>query len=84
MEPALDHSWINEVLKKYGIACSGHMSIQVSLYLKLLEKWNNKINLTGLRTPREMLVELFAESFFVIISITSLNTTTGCSNISKT
>ena len=64
MEPALDHSWINEVLKKYGIACSGHMSIQVSLYLKLLEKWNNKINLTGLRTPREMLVELFAESFF--------------------
>lgn len=63
MDP-LDHSWIGEVLKEHGIACSRHMSSQVSLYLKLLEKWNQKINLTGLKTSREMLVELFAESFF--------------------
>ena len=59
-----DHCWISEVLKEHGIACSGNMSSQVSLYLKLLEKWNKRINLTGLKTPREMLVELFAESFF--------------------
>lgn len=59
-----DRYWVGEVLAEHGIVCSENVTNQVSIYLKLLEKWNKKVNLTGLKNPKEMLVQLFAESFF--------------------
>jgi len=39
------------------------MADRVEAYLGLLEQWNRKVNLTGLRSREEILRDLFAESF---------------------
>ncbi len=38
---------------------------QVSLYLNLLQKWNARINLSGIRDEGGMMVRHFGESFFL-------------------
>ncbi len=43
--------------------CRGPVAERVEIYLGLLEQWNRKMNLTGLRERSDMLRDLFAESF---------------------
>lgn len=50
-------------LDRWGIDCKGLMAHRVEVYLSLLEQWNRKVNLTGLRGREEILRDLFAESF---------------------
>lgn len=52
-----------KILAQCGIVCSPGVLERVEVYLELLEKWKRKINLTGLKSRHEILVELFAESF---------------------
>jgi 16S rRNA (guanine527-N7)-methyltransferase len=40
------------------------VAVQVQHYLKLLLKWNQRLNLTGFREPEEQVVSLFGETFF--------------------
>ena len=51
------------LLGQWGIECKGLVAARVEAYLDLLEQWNRKINLTGLRGREEILRDLFAESF---------------------
>ena len=51
------------LLGRWGIDCKGLIADRVEAYLSLLEQWNRKINLTGLRGREEILRDLFAESF---------------------
>lgn len=51
------------LLGPWGIDCKGLMADRVEAYLGLLEQWNRKVNLTGLRGREDMLRDLFAESF---------------------
>ena len=51
------------LLGRWGIDCKGLMADRVEAYLGLLEQWNRKVNLTGLRGREEILRDLFAESF---------------------
>ena len=51
------------LLGRWGIDCKGLIAVRVEAYLGLLEQWNRKVNLTGLRGREEVLRDLFAESF---------------------
>ena len=54
---------VEALLSRWGIACKGPVGDRVEAYLGLLEQWNRKVNLTGLRSREEILRDLFAESF---------------------
>ncbi len=54
---------VESVLGQCGLVCEGKVTERVGVYLRLLEKWNLKVNLTGYRDRGRILRELFAESF---------------------
>jgi len=54
---------VETLLGRWGIDCKGVIADRVEAYLGLLEQWNRKVNLTGLRSREEVLRDLFAESF---------------------
>jgi 16S rRNA (guanine527-N7)-methyltransferase len=58
-----DSEGLESILSRCGIVCEGRVAERVEIYLRLLEKWNQKVNLTGFRDRVQMLRELFAESF---------------------
>lgn len=54
---------VETLLGRWGIECKGPVAERVEVYLGLLEQWNRKINLTGLRERADILRDLFGESF---------------------
>ena len=54
---------VEALLGGLGVECKGVTAERVSAYLDLLEQWNRKMNLTGLRDRVAILRDLFAESF---------------------
>ncbi|MFN8005556.1 MAG: 16S rRNA (guanine(527)-N(7))-methyltransferase RsmG [Terriglobia bacterium] len=54
---------VQENLGRCGLEISEPVLRQVCLYLGLLEKWNQYLNLTGHRSQTAILENLFAESF---------------------
>lgn len=55
---------IDSILDSCGIVRPVGLSESIYAYLKLLEKWNRKLNLTGARGLEELVRLHFAESFF--------------------
>lgn len=55
---------VNRALSEYGIHASADQAQQVLSYLKLLLTWNEKINLTAIRDPLEVLYRHFCESMY--------------------
>jgi len=52
-------------LADYEVALPDPELEKLSLYLELLQRWNRRINLTGLREPRAMVRRLFGESLYI-------------------
>ncbi|MBZ5538972.1 MAG: 16S rRNA (guanine(527)-N(7))-methyltransferase RsmG [Acidobacteriia bacterium] len=61
---AVTPEMVTRALTQYQIAASSQQIEQVLLYLKLLLKWNDKVNLTAIRDPLEILHRHFCESMF--------------------
>lgn len=55
---------IERLLETCGLSLGPHVAVQVQHYLQLLQKWNQRVNLTGFREPEEQVVSLFGETFF--------------------
>lgn len=55
---------IDRVLADFGVTASALQIKQIQAYLQLLLTWNEKLNLTGIRDPLEMLYRHFGESMF--------------------
>jgi 16S rRNA (guanine527-N7)-methyltransferase len=55
---------IQQLLAGCGLEADGNLAGQVRRFLGLLLRWNQRLNLTGLRHPDAMVVDLFAESFW--------------------
>lgn len=62
---------VETLLGRWGIECAGPVAERVEIYLGLLEQWNRKTNLTGLRGRVEILRDLFAESFLAASLLTA-------------
>ena len=63
--------------QKIGIKLNKNQIETFSLYLDLLIEWNQKINLTSLKTPQEIIIKHFLDSLTCIKAIDL------CSNIDK-
>jgi 16S rRNA (guanine(527)-N(7))-methyltransferase RsmG len=57
-------SLIVDSLRPFGIAASAELCAKVRAYAELLLRWNQKINLTAITEPREILERHFGESMF--------------------
>ncbi|MGH9788588.1 MAG: 16S rRNA (guanine(527)-N(7))-methyltransferase RsmG [Candidatus Acidiferrales bacterium] len=65
MSAPLSHFEIARELAPFEITLSPPALSQLSRYLELLLRWNERINLTGIRDPNDMVRRLFGESLSI-------------------
>ena len=65
MAELLSEPEIAAELAAYNVALPPSSLTQLRAYLELLVHWNRRVNLTGLREPREIVRRLFGESLFL-------------------
>lgn len=65
----LTHVEIREVLTSCGLECDLALAGRVETYLRFLAKWNERMNLTGILAPLDVLKILLAESFLATVLV---------------
>ena len=60
---------ILSALGEFQITASFKQVQQIQQYIAVLLKWNDKINLTAIRDPREILYRHFCESMYAAVSV---------------
>lgn len=60
---------IARILRDYGVAASPALCSSISLYVALLLKWNQKVNLTSITDPKELVGRHFGESLFALDAV---------------
>src|SRR5881398_3720015 len=55
---------IRRALEEFKLPAYDDQALQIQRYIKILLAWNDKINLTAIRDPLEMLYRHFCESMF--------------------
>jgi 16S rRNA (guanine527-N7)-methyltransferase len=66
---SLNAAKVGQALGEYGIASTPAQAEQILSYLKLLSRWNEKVNLTAIRDPVEILHRHFCECMFAGVSV---------------
>jgi|SRR5215831_3131882 len=62
-------SAVERALKEFQLAASEKQVLQIQQYIELLLRWNEKVNLTAIRDPLEILYRHFCESMFGAVAI---------------
>jgi 16S rRNA (guanine527-N7)-methyltransferase len=57
---------ISEVLGRFGVTLAPSQVEAVRLYIRMLLLWNQKVSLTSIREPEEILSRHFGESMFAV------------------
>jgi 16S rRNA (guanine527-N7)-methyltransferase len=65
----LSNSEIKRLLKPYGVDATDHLCEQVRTYTSLLLDWNNRISLTTVTDPAQIVRFHFGESMFAASSV---------------
>jgi len=73
-ESTLPAPLVEQTMRSCGLETSPLLVQAVIHYVEMLQKWNLKINLTGLRTVSEILQTHFAESFWAARQLTAGDT----------
>lgn len=60
----LKNTEIRAALAPFGVEAGDRLAGQIRVYVRLLLLWNQKINLTAVTEPREILTRHFGESMF--------------------
>ena len=60
---------IRRALGEFQVPVDDHQIIYIQQYMKLLLTWNEKINLTAIRDPLEILYRHFCESMFAAVAV---------------
>src|SRR5215472_10438786 len=55
---------IERAMKEFELQVSSQQVLQIQQYTKLLLAWNEKVNLTAIRDPLEILYRHFCESMY--------------------
>lgn len=63
---ALADSTIRDTLAAFGVVASGDLCQAIREYISILLLWNQKISLTSITSPSEILERHFAESLFAV------------------
>ena len=65
----LPASAINKALREFKIEATTEQIASIQRYMSLLLAWNEKINLTAIRDPLEMLYRHFCESMYAAVAV---------------
>src|SRR5215472_11582613 len=57
---------VQSTLQPYGFAPSEEQTLAISAYVSLLLKWNQKLSLTAVKKPDEIVGRHFGESIFLL------------------
>src|SRR5437588_11495328 len=60
---------IRRALEEFKLPAYDDQALQIQRYVKILLAWNDKVNLTAIRDPLEILYRHFCESMFAGISV---------------
>ncbi len=63
-EKALSSETIRQQLQSFSIQINDEQVVCIQQYIRILLQWNEKLNLTAIRDPLEILVRHFCESMF--------------------
>jgi 16S rRNA (guanine527-N7)-methyltransferase len=67
--PVLSVAVIRRALTEYGLPAYDDQVLQIQQYIKILLAWNEKVNLTAIRDPLEILHRHFCESMYAAEAI---------------
>src|ERR1700689_4138075 len=67
--PPLSDEAILSALAEFGMTASYKQVQQIQQYISILLQWNDKINLTAIRDPREILYRHFCESMYATVAV---------------
>jgi 16S rRNA (guanine527-N7)-methyltransferase len=67
--PSLSEQSIRKALNEFGVEVSSEQVLQIQQYMKILLAWNEKLNLTAIRNPLDMLYRHFCESMYAGMSV---------------
>jgi 16S rRNA (guanine527-N7)-methyltransferase len=65
----LSEQIIRNALKEFGVEVSDVQVSQIQQYMKILLAWNEKLNLTAIRDPLEIMYRHFCESMYAGVSL---------------
>ena len=65
----LSEQIIQRALKEFGLAIDSEQVLKIQQYMKMLLIWNEKLNLTSIRDPLEILYRHFCESMYAIVAV---------------
>jgi 16S rRNA (guanine527-N7)-methyltransferase len=69
-QPAsLSEQSIRNALSEFGVSVSGEQVFKIQQYMKILLAWNEKLNLTAIRDPLDILYRHFCESMYATVSV---------------
>jgi len=60
---------INKALREFKIEATTGQIALIQRYMSLLLAWNEKINITAIRDPLEMLYRHFCESMYAAVAV---------------
>jgi 16S rRNA (guanine527-N7)-methyltransferase len=65
----LSDETIRRALGEFNLELSGEQVLKIQQYIRILLIWNDKLNLTAIRDPLEILYRHFCESMFAAIAV---------------
>ena len=68
-EAPLSADAINKALREFKIEATTEQIVLIQRYMSLLLAWNEKINITAIRDPLEMLYRHFCESMYAAVAV---------------
>src|SRR5436305_12996755 len=60
---------IRRALEEFKLPAYDDQALQIQRYVKILLAWNDKVNLTAIRDPLEILYRHFCESMFAAVAV---------------
>lgn len=69
MQSPLSEATILRALADFGLVATEQQVARIQRYMAILLKWNDKINLTAIREPSEILYRHFCESMFAAVAV---------------
>lgn len=69
VEKPVSGETIRRALGEFQVALNEQQVIYIQQYIKILRHWNEKLNLTAIRDPLEILYRHFCESMFAAVAV---------------
>ncbi len=69
VDKPLSAETIQQSLRSFGVTVNEQQVVYIQQYIRILLQWNEKLNLTAIRDPLEILIRHFCESMFGAVSV---------------